>query len=56
MLIALPVAVGAFLFVFNPKYMRPLYTTRVGELMLAGTVALLITGTLIMRQMIKLEV
>jgi Flp pilus assembly protein TadB len=55
-LIALPVAVGAFLFVVNPKYMRPLHTTHLGEFMLAGAVALLVVGTLVMRQMIKLEV
>lgn len=55
-LIALPVAVGGFLFVFNPKYMRPLYTTAIGEFLLAGAVVLLVAGTLLMRQMIKLEV
>jgi Flp pilus assembly protein TadB len=55
-LIALPVAVGGFLFIANPKYMRPLYTTHLGEFMLAGAVVLLVLGTVLMRQMIKLEV
>ncbi|HXW86854.1 MAG TPA: type II secretion system F family protein [Streptosporangiaceae bacterium] len=55
-LIALPVVVGAFFFVTEPAYMRPLYTTRVGQLMLAGAVVLVIAGTAIMRQMIKIEV
>ena len=35
-LVALPIAVGGFLFIFNPKYMRPLYTTTVGEAMLSA--------------------
>jgi len=54
-LIALPVGVGAFLFVTRPTYMRPLYTTHVGELMLAGAAVLMVAGTLLMRQMIKVE-
>lgn len=54
-LIALPVGVGAFLFVTRPTYMRPLYTTHVGELMLAGAGVLMVAGTLLMRQMIKVE-
>jgi Flp pilus assembly protein TadB len=55
-LIALPVAVGGFLFIFNPKYMRPLYTTGVGEMMLGGAVVLLVLGMILMRQMIKLDI
>ncbi len=55
-LIALPIAVAGFLFVFNPKYMRPLYTTLVGEVMLGGAAVLLVLGMIIMRQMIKLEI
>jgi Flp pilus assembly protein TadB len=54
-LIALPVVVGAFLFITRRAYMRPLYTTHLGEFMLAGAFVLLVLGTLIMRQMIKLE-
>ncbi len=55
-LVVLPVAVGVFLFLTEPRYMRPLYTTHVGELMLAGAVVLVIAGTALMRQMIKIEV
>jgi Flp pilus assembly protein TadB len=54
-LIALPVVVGAFLFLTRPTYMRPLYTTHLGEGMLAGAFVLVVLGALIMRQMIKLE-
>jgi Flp pilus assembly protein TadB len=55
-LIALPILVGAYLFIFNSKYMRPLYSTLVGEFMLGGAVVLLVLGIFIMRQMIKLDV
>jgi Flp pilus assembly protein TadB len=54
-LIALPILIGAFLFITKPKYMRPLYTTHVGVFMLAGAFVLLAVGTLLMRQMIKLD-
>jgi tight adherence protein B len=55
-LIALPVVIGVFLFITRPTYMRPLYTTHVGEFMLAGAIVLLVLGALLMRQMIKLEI
>lgn len=55
-LIALPVVVGAFLFLTRPTYMRPLYTTHVGEFMFGGAIVLLVLGSVLMRQMIKIEV
>jgi len=55
-LIALPVVVGALEFIFRPAYMRPLYTTHVGEFMLAGAVVLLVIGIVLMRQIVKIEV
>jgi Flp pilus assembly protein TadB len=54
-LIALPIALGAYLFLTDRTYMRPLYTTHVGELMLAGAVVLMVVGAVLMRKMIKLE-
>ena len=54
-LVALPLVVGVFLFITRPTYMRPLYTTHVGEFMLAGAVVLIVLGALLIRQMIKLE-
>jgi Flp pilus assembly protein TadB len=54
-LIALPAAVGAYLFITNASYMRPLYTTGVGQFLLGTAVTLMVLGTVIMRQMIKLE-
>ena len=55
-LVALPVVIGAFLFLTKPSYMRPLYTTHIGLLMLAGAVVLQVLGALLMRQMIKIEI
>ncbi|HUB41340.1 MAG TPA: type II secretion system F family protein [Streptosporangiaceae bacterium] len=55
-LVALPVVVGAFELITRPTYMRPLYTTHVGQLMLAGAGMLMVIGIVIMRQMIKIEV
>jgi Flp pilus assembly protein TadB len=55
-LVALPVAVGGWLFFRDPAYMRPLYTTPMGLLMLTGTAVLLVIGGLWMRAVIKVEV
>jgi Flp pilus assembly protein TadB len=55
-LIALPVVIGGFLFLTRRSYMRPLYTTHVGEFMLVGAVVLEAIGTALMRQMIKIEI
>ncbi len=55
-LIALPILVGSWLFLTNPQYMHPLYTTTLGEFMLGGAVIMLVVGTLWMRHQIKIEV
>jgi Flp pilus assembly protein TadB len=55
-LVGLPVAIGAILFLSKPAYMRPLYATHVGQLMLAGALVLQVVGALLMRQMIKIEI
>jgi Flp pilus assembly protein TadB len=54
-LVALPLAIGTFLFLTKPTYMRPLLTTHVGQAMLAVAALLLVLGSLIMRQLIKVE-
>jgi tight adherence protein B len=55
-LVALPVLVGGWLFVADRAYMRPLYTTNVGLLMLTVAVLLVVVGSLWMRKLIRLEV
>src|SRR5215831_4064549 len=55
-LVALPVLVGGWFFYSAPGYMRPLYTTLIGLVMLVGSVALVVVGALWMRKLIKIEV
>ena len=55
-LIALPVVVGGWLFISSPAYMRPLYTTATGVLLLVLAAVLAAAGALWMRQLIKVEV
>jgi Flp pilus assembly protein TadB len=55
-LIALPVVIGGFLFLARRSYMRPLYTTHMGEIMLVGAIVLEAIGTALMRQIIKVEI
>jgi Flp pilus assembly protein TadB len=55
-LIALPLVVATWLFISSATYMRPLYTTTMGELMLALAVILLLVGTFWMRRVIKVEI
>ena len=55
-LIALPLVVGGWLFISSPSYMRPLYTTAAGVLMLVLAAVLMAVGALWMRQLIKVEV
>ena len=55
-LVALPVLVGIWLFISGRSYMRPLYTTRPGEIMLVAAVGLVVLGALWMRKMIKIEI
>jgi Flp pilus assembly protein TadB len=55
-LVALPIVVAIWLFVSSGTYMRPLYTTALGELLLGLAVFLLLLGTFWMNRTIKVEV
>jgi Flp pilus assembly protein TadB len=55
-LIALPILVGGWFFYSDPSYMRPLYTTLIGLVMLVGCVVLIVVGAFWMRKLIKIEV
>jgi len=55
-LIALPILVGAFLFVTRDSYMHPLYTTPLGLAMLAVGLVLVVAGTVWMRNVVKVVV
>jgi 5-methyltetrahydrofolate--homocysteine methyltransferase len=52
----LPLLIGGWFFYSDPSYMRPLYTTLIGLVMLVGSVALILVGAFWMRRLIKIEV
>jgi Flp pilus assembly protein TadB len=55
-LVALPIFIGAWLFLTRRSYVRPLYTSSVGVVMLAVAVLLVAGGALWMRKLVKVEV
>jgi Flp pilus assembly protein TadB len=55
-LVALPVLLSGWLFYTSASYMRLLYTTTYGVLMLGGAAVLVVIGALWMRALIKVEV
>jgi tight adherence protein B len=55
-LVALPIIVAAWLFITSGPYMRVLYTTTLGEILLSLAVGLIVIGALLMRRMIKVDV
>jgi tight adherence protein B len=55
-LTGIPIGLGAFMFAFRGDYLRPLYTTALGLLMLGLGVVLMAVGAFWMTRLIKLEV
>jgi tight adherence protein B len=55
-LLALPVCIGAWLFIGRRSYVHPLYSTPFGLVMLIGAAVLMVVGSLWMRMLIKVEV
>ncbi|MDX6230969.1 MAG: tight adherence protein [Frankiales bacterium] len=55
-LVALPVGIFSFLFLFRRPYIRPLYTESAGIVMLGAAGLLIVSGSLWMRSLIKIEV
>lgn len=55
-LILLPIALGIFLHIFNPKYLELLYTTEQGLNMVKGASVSMVVGLLVIRKMIKVRV
>jgi Flp pilus assembly protein TadB/Mg-chelatase subunit ChlD len=55
-LAGIPILVGLFMFVFRGEYLRPLYTTGLGVMMLGAGVVLMGLGIFWMSRLIKLEV
>ena len=54
-LIALPVGMFALLYLINPEYMEPFFTTFLGAVMLGIAVVMLLIGAWIMNRMAKLK-
>ena len=52
-LIGLPFAMAALLTLINHEYMRPLYTTRAGHILIAVGLAMMTAGALILRRLVK---
>ncbi len=55
-LVSLPIFVGGWLFLVRRSYVRPLYTSTVGIVMLIFAVGLIVAGSLWMRKLVKVEV
>jgi Flp pilus assembly protein TadB len=55
-LIGLPLLVAAWLLFTDAAYLRPLFTTGIGLLMVVGGATLFVLGTLWMRKLVKVEV
>jgi Flp pilus assembly protein TadB/Mg-chelatase subunit ChlD len=55
-LIAMPVGVGAWMFLFRGQYVRPLVTQPLGITMLVAAVILVGLGAFVMSRMVKVEV
>lgn len=55
-LLALPFGIGAFVYFNNPEYIRPLYTTVPGVVMLVASAVLMALGSFWMSRLVKVEV
>jgi tight adherence protein B len=55
-LLALPVGLAGFMFLFRREYLRPLYSTALGIIMIAMTVVLIAVGGFWMSRVVKVEV
>lgn len=55
-LTALPIGIGAFLFLFRRNYLEPLLNTGLGRLMIAAAIVGMVVGALWMRKMTQVEV
>ncbi len=51
----LPVGMGLILYSSNPDYMKPLFESTIGWIMLGVAVGLLATGALWLKKMIDIE-
>ncbi len=55
-LVGLPILIGLWLWISNPKFLMPLFENPIGHYMLGGACVLLLLGMIVMRNMVKIEV
>ena len=55
-LVSLPIFIGGWIFLTRRSYLRPLYTSSVGIIMLVVAIGLVVGGALWMRKLVKVEV
>ncbi len=56
MLALLPVVLGSLIFLVNPAYMEKLWTTEVGVTLLYSATIMTLTGGLIIRKIVNVQV
>ena len=54
-LIGLPVAVGVIASLLNPYYMKPLFNTDAGLVMVAVVIAMMIVGSFMIKKILEIE-
>jgi tight adherence protein B len=54
-LVGLPVAVGVVASLLNPYYMKPLFNTAAGQVMLAVVIAMMIVGSFMIKKILEIE-
>lgn len=54
-LTVMPIAIAGFVYMSNPAYLKPLWDTEIGRIMLYGAVAAQVVGYLWMRKLTKIE-
>ena len=52
----MPIAAAAFLLVFSPTYIRPLFETSIGRLMLGLAICGVILGYVVMQRIVAIKV
>ncbi|MFG1608922.1 type II secretion system F family protein [Actinoplanes sp. NPDC049265] len=55
-LVAMPLLIGAWMFLFRPEYVRPLIAEPLGLVMLGGAGLLMVVGILWLRRVVRVEV
>jgi tight adherence protein B len=54
-LVGLPIAVGVIASLLNPYYMKPLFSTAAGQVMLAVVIAMMIVGSFMIKKILEIE-